>query len=101
MVQFFDTVALTVRDDDACWPLSVLSAAIEMTARPARTITLRRIRTSNSDAHERRWKVYVAAQATRIDRRCDPSCSAWCSRGAGCRLARLLRRFDQGPFVIM
>src|SRR5580765_3024482 len=82
MVQFFDTVALTVRDDDAAvWPLSALSAAIEMTARPARTITLRRIQTSNSDAQERRWKVYAAAHPTTIDRRCDPSCSAWCSPG--------------------
>ena len=37
------TLALTVRDADAVWALSLLSAAIETTAKPARTIKIRRI----------------------------------------------------------
>ena len=43
MVQFFETLALTVRDAVADWPMSLLSAAIETTAKPARTIKIRAI----------------------------------------------------------
>src|SRR6478735_8293853 len=49
MVQFFATLALiasdAVADDD--WALTLVSAAIETTAKLARTIKIRRIRTSN------------------------------------------------------
>src|SRR3954452_6814931 len=48
MVQFFVTLAETVRfEDEACWALTLPSAAIDTTAKPARTIKLRRIPTSN------------------------------------------------------
>src|SRR3954465_5716842 len=48
MVQFFVTLAETVRfEDEACWALTLPSAAIDTTAKPARTIKIRRIPTSN------------------------------------------------------
>jgi hypothetical protein len=47
MVQFFWTLALTARVAVADWALSLLSAAMEKTATAARTIKIRRIRSSN------------------------------------------------------
>jgi hypothetical protein len=43
-VQLFETVTLTDRLADALCPLSLLPAAIEAKAKPARTIEIRRIR---------------------------------------------------------
>jgi hypothetical protein len=63
MVQFLETVALTVRDAEEVWALSLLSAALETRTKLVRTIKIRRMGASKCAPH-RKKRAYSDVQET-------------------------------------